>query len=403
MGVKPSTLGNRTPGVIWHRFGAAIVGLAVLGLLAAVAPWRTVRTASGAIVPDKMENFPILENKTLGTCPTDTTAVPVPITLTVTLQRPNAPPPHPSWAVPVTFTLNPPGDPNTICHQWNLTLDQSGQWAGLLDLFTGLYDARLKNMHTLRNVRSNVDIAGPMTISMGTLLEGDASNDNWVKGDDFSILRTSYFKQEGQPGFDPRADFDEDNWVKGSDFSLLRTNYWKKGDIPVTVASSTLSQYAALNSVTISVVPSASAVHLGDVFAVIIEVDAGAQQVDAADADMTFPAGALVVVDAAGNPTNRVIPGTALSIELYNSVDNAAGHLTYSAGAEFGSPAPSGSFTLAKVWFRVQSVVTDGPLHFTELTDAYFEGASVLGARLDGTVTVTAHQIFLPVVFKRKS
>ncbi len=166
-------------------------------------------------------------------CPGATWMPSVAITLNVTLQRPNAPPPDPSWAVPVHFALYPPGDPNTICHEWDLTLDQSGNWSGNLALFMGLYDARLKSPHTLRNVKYNVNIAGPMTINMGTLLEGDASNDNWVKAIDFSILRPSYWKQQGQSGFDGRADFDENDWVNAADFSLLRTNYWKSGDIVV--------------------------------------------------------------------------------------------------------------------------------------------------------------------------
>ena len=166
-------------------------------------------------------------------CPSGTAPLPVAITLSVTLQRPNAPAPDPSWAVPVHFSLHPPGLPDLVCWEWDLTLDQSGDWSGNLTFFTGLYDVRVKNMHTLRNVDYNLNIAGPMTIDMGELIEGDASDNNFVKGEDFSILRTAYWTQQGQPGFDPRADFDEDDWVKGSDFSLLRTNYWTQGDIEV--------------------------------------------------------------------------------------------------------------------------------------------------------------------------
>jgi len=337
-----------------------------------------------------------------GQCPDPnvTTPVPLSITISVTLQRPNAPPPDPSWAVPVYFSLYPPGDPNTLCYGWDLTLDQNGSVSEFLTLIPWVYDARLKNMHTLRNVRYNVTITGAMTIDMGTLLEGDASDDNWVKGDDFSILRTSYFKQEGQPGFDDRADFDEDGWVKGSDFSLLRTNYWLHGDIPVTTSRAASAQNPASEGVIISVVPGSSTVRLGQIFTVTIQVQAGTQQVDVVDADMTFPAGALVVVDAGGEPTNRVIPGPALALELYNQVDNAAGTLTYSAGAAFGSTPPSGTFTLAMIRFRAQQMVTNGPLHFTEITGAYFEGGNVLDARVDGMVTVAGYRILLPVIFK---
>jgi len=326
--------------------------------------------------------------------------VPVLITLTVTLQRPNAPPPDPSWAVPAHCAVYPSGDPDTIYDEWDLTLDESGSWSDYRGLGLGQYDVRIKNPHTLRNVRYNVNITGPISIDMGELLEGDASDDNWVKGDDFSILRTSYWRQEGQPGFDDRADFDEDGWVKGPDFSLLRTNYWERGDIPVTLAHVDLDGRSAFDGVTISVVPISSTVHLDDVFTVTIQVDAGAQQVDAVDADMTFPAGSLVVVDSLGEATDRVIPGPALDVELYNSVDNGAGTLTYSAGTGFFSQPPSGTFTLATIRFQAQGTVTNGPLHFTEVTDAYFEGRNTLDTRLDGVVTVTGCQIFLPIIFK---
>ena len=131
----------------------------------------------------------------------------MPIAMNVTLQRPNALPPDPSWAVPVHFALYPPGDPDTICHEWDLTLNESGQWSDRLVIFTGLYDARIKNMHTLRNVRRNVDFSGPMTISMGELHEGDANDDNRTRITDFGILRNAYFTNEGDPGFDSTRRF----------------------------------------------------------------------------------------------------------------------------------------------------------------------------------------------------
>lgn len=167
-------------------------------------------------------------------CPSCTDVLPVPFNLSVTLQRPNTPPPDPSWAVPVHLSLHPPGKPGIICWEWDLTLDQSGNWSGNLAICPGTYDARIKNPHTLRNVKYNVNIpAAGITLDMGTLLEGDASDDNWDKGNDFSILRATYWKRTGDAGFDDRADFDENGWINAADFSLLRTNYWQSGDIVV--------------------------------------------------------------------------------------------------------------------------------------------------------------------------
>ena len=196
-----------------------LVGLAIMLVMVISSGVSSVNAERAKLVPPG--------------CPSATWMPSVAITLDVTLQRPNDPPPDPSWAVPVHFALYPPGDPNTICHEWDLTLDQWGNWSDNLALFMGLYDARLKNPHTLRNVKVNVDIAGPTTIDMGTLLEGDAKPDNWVKGEDFALLQAAYFKAKGETGFDPGADFDEDGWIGCRDFSLLRMNYWTKGDIPV--------------------------------------------------------------------------------------------------------------------------------------------------------------------------
>ncbi len=158
---------------------------------------------------------------------------PIQITLKVNLQRPNTPPPHPSWAVPVHLAFYPTDDPNTVRHEWDLTLDASGQWSGALALTKGTYDVRVKGLHTLRNVRRALAVFGPVTIDMGTLVEGDADGDNRVRASDFALLRAAYFTSEGAPGFDPRVDFDEDNRIRSSDFALLRASYFSSGDIEV--------------------------------------------------------------------------------------------------------------------------------------------------------------------------
>lgn len=168
-----------------------------------------------------------------GVCPTNTVLLPQAFTVIADLQRPNAPAPDPSWVVLVHLSLHPPGDADTVCHQWDLVLDQSGEWSGQLEAYTGLYDVRLKNAHTLRNVRRDVEITATNTIDMGTLQEGDANNDNRIRITDFGILRNAYFTDEGDPDFDPRADFDENGEIRIRDFSLLRMNYFEDGDVEV--------------------------------------------------------------------------------------------------------------------------------------------------------------------------
>ncbi|MDH7487844.1 MAG: cohesin domain-containing protein [Anaerolineae bacterium] len=329
-------------------------------------------------------------------CPTQTTPLPMPITLNVTLQRPNAPPPHPSWAVPVHFALYPPGDANTICHEWDLTLDESGQWSGWLVLFTGLYDARLKNPHTLRNVRRNVNIGGPMTIDMGELHEGDANDDNRVRITDFAILRSAYFTDEGDLGFDPRADFDEDNRIRITDFALLRMNYFQDGDIEVSLAAQSIAH--GMDAVDVCVEPPAVATTIGETFMVTVMVKAGAQDVVGADFDLRFQPAFLQVVDAAGQPATRVEAAGPLS-ELFNRVDPAAGRIRYAAGT---FDVVNGTFPLAILRFKALAATQATALHFVYADVVAPGGESVLGELGDGTVSITQvlQRRYLPLLLR---
>jgi len=328
-------------------------------------------------------------------CPTGTSFTSRAVTLTVDLQRPNAPSPDPSWAVPVHLSLHPPGDAEAVCHEWDLTLDQSGGWSGELEAYAGLYDVRLKNLHTLRNVRQNVEISMTNAIDMGMLLEGDANDDNYVKGDDFSILRTGYFRHEGQAGFDDRADFDEDGWIKGSDFSLLRTNYWTRGDIVLGSSRAGCAGLSVGDGVTVSVEPRSSSVRLFEIFTVTLQVDAGLQPVDTVDASVTFDPSLLQV---------RSITGISvpLETELASAFNNTVGTLVHSRGTFAGS-APTGTFSLCSVTLEAKDVSSEAPLTFTELTDAYLLGRSVLGAYGDGTVSIEGCRVLLPVALRYPS
>jgi hypothetical protein len=115
----------------------------------------------------------------------------------------------------------------------HVTTDEWGRFT-ISDIAKGSYTIKVKGSHTLRNVRSNVVIGtGVNSFDFGTLLEGDANNDNCVNAPDFSILRTAFGKCQGQSGYDARADFNQDGCVNAPDFSLLRTNFGLCGDITV--------------------------------------------------------------------------------------------------------------------------------------------------------------------------
>jgi hypothetical protein len=68
---------------------------------------------------------------------------------------------------------------------------------------------------------------------MGTLRTGDANNDNVVTTSDFNIMKSTFGKGLGDPGYDDRADFNGDNRVNTSDFTLLKGNFGMGGAPPL--------------------------------------------------------------------------------------------------------------------------------------------------------------------------
>ena len=72
---------------------------------------------------------------------------------------------------------------------------------------------------------------------MGLLQEGDADNNNCVNLTDFTILKGTFGKGVGDPGYDARADFSGDNVVNTPDFTLLKNNFALCGAAPVSPAN----------------------------------------------------------------------------------------------------------------------------------------------------------------------
>jgi hypothetical protein len=162
-------------------------------------------------------------SKDVGVGPSDAT-----IEGSVTLQRSGTPAPHASWSVPLTVTVG------STDH--SVTTDESGAFT-LGGLTPGTYDIQVKNAHTISNIKTGVVLnAGSNAVELGELNEGDANNDDTVNSSDFLLLRGSYFKSEGQPGFVDGADFNEDGVVNSSDFLLLRGNYFLSGPVVVNGA-----------------------------------------------------------------------------------------------------------------------------------------------------------------------
>ena len=339
------------------------------------------------------------------TIPTRTPGPPAPqtIALFVTLQRPNSPPPHPAWSVPVVFALYPPGSTGAPAYQWDLPLDSSGHWSGSLTLSAGSYDVRVKNLHTLRNVKRNVLIDGSATINMGTLLEGDADGDNRVRASDFTLLRAAYFTQDGDPGFDPRTDFDEDNRIRSSDFALLRSNYFATGDIEVGTARAAAASPDGL--VALALEPALLTVQPGEVFTVTLMAHAGDQPVVALDADIRFPPDALRVVGADGQPAMQIEP-LGVMAPVINSADNSAGRILYGAGISSDVSPLTGDVMVARLHFRALRTAPRLSVNIVDGTVSDPTGKFVTGPLSGTQVTVAPSNgirfVYMPLILRSK-
>ncbi len=306
-------------------------------------------------------------------------------------------PPHPRWSVPLTVKLYPPGggDP---AYEFSPTTDESGTFT-VTGILPDTYAVLVKHSHTLQNREDVALVLGPNPINLGELREGDADDDNCVDLVDFSILATTYALGQGDPGFDPRADFNGDGWITLLDFSLLVTNFGVCGEEPPggAVSEPIPPRPAGVDDdVYIVVQPPLSIVEPGDIFTVSVEVQAGSQLVDGAQASIDFDPALLQVVEMTGNTD-------ALPVPLWSTYDNTLGTLDYAAGAF--SDFPSGSFILVEIAFESMAPTPGTPLAFhfelPRMTDVTFGGYSVLTGYMDGEVRcATEHRLHLPVVLK---
>jgi len=98
---------------------------------------------------------------------------------------------------------------------------------------TGTYDVAIKNWTCLSELETGVVFYGGeiTVVDFGTTREGDANNDDWVTGVDFSLLAGAFGSTPGDANWNANCDFNRDNAVTGMDFSLLNGNFGQGGDL----------------------------------------------------------------------------------------------------------------------------------------------------------------------------
>jgi beta propeller repeat protein len=140
----------------------------------------------------------------------------------------------------ITFELRSPGTQDIIANAFNdedsgkpgtqVTTDSNGNYT-LYGVPVGVYDLTAKGRKWLRQKQVNVVSQSWTVTSVDFYLRGgDADDSNCVNIVDLNILKASYGKCEGQPGYDERADFNNSGCVNIQDLSILQSNYGKCGD-----------------------------------------------------------------------------------------------------------------------------------------------------------------------------
>jgi hypothetical protein len=124
-----------------------------------------------------------------------------------------------------------------------LRTGEHGEFELPLPLVLGqTYDVEIKPAHALGVLITNVTPAqnadgSGAVIDLPSLPvpnEGDVNGDDRVALDDFSLFVTAFGRSQGQPGYDPRTDFNQDGVTDIYDFSLFvsQGNFGSRGPLP---------------------------------------------------------------------------------------------------------------------------------------------------------------------------
>jgi len=156
-----------------------------------------------------------------------------PRTLNGHLTYQGMPQPNAGNVQPITLQLQlSGGGPLTT---YNTNTDQNANFTiNLGALPAGTYTWWLKSSRYLASSGTLTIPAGcaPFSHEFGTQRAGDINNDNCVDITDFSLLRASFGKACGDPGYNPNAEYNGDCLVDISDFTLLRGNFGQCGPPP---------------------------------------------------------------------------------------------------------------------------------------------------------------------------
>jgi hypothetical protein len=182
-------------------------------------PTRT-RTATATSTPT---NTPTSTETSTSTATPTNTEVPAMLVGHVTWQgRPAQP--NTLQQLPITLTLKSGLGETNYPSQ---ATDANGYFTvTVTGMPSGLYLWRVKGPKFLANSGSTNLSGAPTTgFEAGLMRGGDCDNNNVINVQDFNMLKGTFGKQVGDPGYDDRAEFTGDTRVTVTDFNLQKGNF----------------------------------------------------------------------------------------------------------------------------------------------------------------------------------
>ncbi|MEM7029579.1 MAG: FG-GAP-like repeat-containing protein [Chloroflexota bacterium] len=311
------------------------------------------------------------------------------MTGTVSLQRPAAGPPHPSWQVPLTVLLSP-SESSTFEYEFETITDLNGQFVlNLFETAPGNYDVRIKNPHTLQTLAENVDLgAGDKSYNFGTLLEGDAENEatyNQVVQADLDLVMENLGLCQGDPAFVPNTDLNEDGCTTFTDLSLLLPNFGQVGDdislftlqsnrFVQAKGRSAFAQNAAIGFNTTSLT-----IDINETVTTTIDVKPNGESINLVSVNLSFDP-ALVEV------TNVALTDQLPFVISAPEIDQNNGVISFTVGKLVNFLTED--FSVATLTLKGNAVTTGTDLTFLGTTEVNGLGGMVLGSRASLTVVV---------------
>jgi hypothetical protein len=142
----------------------------------------------------------------------------------------------PAYQRPLVIRLFQPGTTTQVGTSLQATTDVNGNFT-VNNITPGTYDVEVKDERRVgRIARSLTLVGGTNTRAFGDLLAGDVNGDGIISLPDFSQLRASYNRCDGDIGYRAGADFNGDNCITLPDFSRLRANYGTNGPLDAPAA-----------------------------------------------------------------------------------------------------------------------------------------------------------------------